>query len=149
MASSIGSRIIADRPGYGTIGAMSDYSIANLRDIEDLAVKGGFSDSQEARFAREQLGAQQVGISLQKVKPGKRHAFGHRHAEDEEIYVVLAGSGSVRLDDETVEVGPMDAIRVAPSVSRGFEAGPDGLELIAFGTHHEGDAEMAPGFWDD
>jgi uncharacterized cupin superfamily protein len=128
---------------------MSEYSVANLRDLEDLAQKHGFGEHQEMRSANELLGAQQVGISLQRVKPGKRHAFGHSHSEDEEIYVIMGGSGWVRLDGEVVPVGAMDAIRVAPSVSRGFEAGPEGLELIAFGTHHEGDAEMEPDFWDN
>jgi uncharacterized cupin superfamily protein len=128
---------------------MSDYSIANLRTLEDLAERHGFGDSQEMRSANETLGVEQIGISLQKVKPGRRHAFGHRHGEDEEVYVVISGSGRVRLDDEVAEVGAMDAIRVAPGVTRGFEAGPEGLELIAFGTHREGDAEMAPDFWDE
>jgi uncharacterized cupin superfamily protein len=128
---------------------MSDFSIANMRDVEDLAEKHGFSDSQEVRFPRELLGCKQVGLSLQTVKPGKRQAFGHRHSEDEEVYVILSGAGAVRLDDEVVAVGAMDAIRVAPSVTRAFEAGPEGLELLAFGTHREGDAEMDSDFWSD
>jgi hypothetical protein len=53
----------------------------------------------------------------------------------------------MKLDDEVIEVGPMDAIRVAPKVTRAFEAGPEGLELLVFGTHHEGDAEMVQDFW--
>jgi uncharacterized cupin superfamily protein len=128
---------------------MSDFSIANMRDVEDLAKKHGFSDSQEVRFPRELLGCEQIGLSLQTVKPGKRQAFGHRHSEDEEVYVILSGAGAVRLDDEVVTVGAMDAIRVAPSVTRAFEAGPEGLELLAFGTHREGDAEMDSDFWSD
>jgi uncharacterized cupin superfamily protein len=127
---------------------MADYAKANLRDLEDLAEKHGFGASQEMRSAGGALGSEGTGLSLQRVKPGKRHAFGHSHAEDEEIYVVLSGAGSIRLDEDVVEVGPMDAIRVAPGVTRGFDAGPEGLELLAFGTHHEGDAEMAPDFWD-
>jgi uncharacterized cupin superfamily protein len=133
--------------GYATIDAMGDYAITSLREVEDLAVKHGFSDNQEVRFPGETLGCEQIGLSLQTVKPGKRQAFGHRHNEDEEVYVILAGKGSVRLDDEVVEVGPMDAIRVAPNVARAFEAGPDGLELVAFGTHRKDDAEMLPDFW--
>jgi uncharacterized cupin superfamily protein len=140
--------IIYDPTGY-RFGDVADYSIARLTELEDLAEKGGFSDNQEARFARERLGAEQVGISLQRVKPGMRHAFGHRHSEDEEVYVVLSGAGRMRLDDEVIEVGPMDAIRVAPEVTRAFEAGDEGLELLAFGTHRDGDAEMVPDFWSD
>ena len=85
-------------------------------------------------------------MSLQLVKPGKRHAFAHRHQEAEEVYVVLSGTGRVKLDDEIVEVGPMDAIRVSPSVTRAFEAGPEGLELLVFGPRHEGDAEIVQDF---
>ncbi|HKF80550.1 MAG TPA: cupin domain-containing protein [Thermoleophilaceae bacterium] len=123
------------------------YSIKNLREVEDVAVKHGFSDMQEARFAYEDLGAEATGLSLHFVRPGKRQAFAHRHNEAEEIYVVLSGGGRIKLDDEMIEVGPMDAIRIAPPVSRAFEAGPDGLELLAFGPRHRGDAEVVPEFW--
>jgi uncharacterized cupin superfamily protein len=126
---------------------MADYSKTNLREVEDFAESHGFGDHQEARFARETLGCEQVGISLQRVKPGQRQGFGHRHAEDEEVYVVLSGSGRLKLDDELVELCPMDAVRVAPEVARSFEAGDEGLELIAFGTHREDDAEVVPDFW--
>jgi mannose-6-phosphate isomerase-like protein (cupin superfamily) len=128
---------------------MADHAIENLREVEDLAVKAGFSEHQEARFAREDLGAERVGVSLQRVKPDQRQGFGHRHEKDEEIYVVISGAGRVKLDDEIAEVGPLDAIRVAPSVTRAFEAGPEGLELLAFGAHSADDAEMVAGFWPD
>jgi uncharacterized cupin superfamily protein len=124
------------------------YSIKNLREVEDQAVKYGYSEAQEARFAREDLGAETTGVSLQFVKPGKRHAFGHRHHADEEIYVVLAGAGRVKLDDEVVDVRRLDAVRVPPEVARAFEAGPEGLELLAFGTHHDNDAELVRDFWE-
>jgi uncharacterized cupin superfamily protein len=77
-----------------------------------MAVKGGFVDSQEARFASRDLGLETLGVSHQVVKPGKHHAFGHRHKEAEEVYIVLAGSGTYRLDDDIVEVKRLDAIRV-------------------------------------
>jgi mannose-6-phosphate isomerase-like protein (cupin superfamily) len=126
-----------------------DYTIKNLRDVEDMAVKHGFSETQEARFAVQDLDAAATGISYHVVRPGKRQAFGHRHREAEEIYVVLSGGGRIKLDDEVSEVGPMDAIRIAPSVTRAFEAGPEGLELLAFGPRHAGDSEMVPDFWDE
>jgi uncharacterized cupin superfamily protein len=122
------------------------YTVRNLREVEDLAQKMGFSENQEARFAHGDLEAEQTGVSLQSVKPGKRHAFAHRHSKAEEIYVVLSGSGRVKLDDEIHEVGEMDAIRVAPPVTRAFEAGPDGLELLVFGPRKEGDAEIVQDF---
>jgi len=126
-----------------------DYTIKNLRDVEDMAASQGFGEVQEARFAHGDLGAEQTGVSLQRVKPSKRHAFGHRHKEMEEIYVVISGSGRIKLDDEVVEVGPLDAIRIGPSVTRALEAGDEGLEFLAFSPRAQGDAEIVEDFsWD-
>ena len=125
------------------------YTIKNLRDVKDMAPEFGFSDNQEARFAHGDLGAEATGLALQRVKPGKRHAFAHRHHEAEEIYVVLSGEGRVKLDDEIRDVRQLDAIRVAPGVTRQFEAGTDGLELLVFGAKHDRDGEIVPDFWED
>jgi mannose-6-phosphate isomerase-like protein (cupin superfamily) len=125
------------------------YTIKNLRDVEDMAASQGFGDVQEARFAHGDLNAEQIGISLQKVKPGKRHAIAHRHKEAEEVYVVVAGSGRIKLDDEVEQIRELDAIRVAPSVTRSFEAGDEGLEIVAFSPRAQGDAEIVQDFsWD-
>ena len=84
------------------------------------------------------------------VKPGCRQAFAHRHENAEEVYVILSGSGRVKLGDEVENVKPMDAIRVAPAVARQFEAGPDGLEVLAFGPHRPKDGELLKeDFWGD
>jgi mannose-6-phosphate isomerase-like protein (cupin superfamily) len=126
------------------------YTVKNLRKVEDSAVKFGFSETQEARFARKDLEAERTGLSYHVVKPGKRQGFGHRHAEAEEIYVVLAGSGRVKLDDEIVDVERYDAIRVAPQVGRAFEASDEGLEILALGAHHGDDrGDMLQDFWND
>lgn len=125
-----------------------DYVIKNLRQVEDVAPKFGFSEVQEARFAREQLGAETIGLAFHIVRPGRRQAFAHRHQQAEEIYVVLSGQGRIKLDEEICEIEPMDAIRVAPHVARAFEAGPEGLELLAFGPRHAGDGEvLREDFW--
>lgn len=123
------------------------YTKKNLRDVDDSAVRFGLSETQEARFPRSDLGAEQTGINFLTVKPSKREAFAHRHRSAEEIYVVLAGSGCVKLDDDLVELLPLDAVRVSPGVARSFEAGPDGLEVLIFGPHFEGDSEMVADFW--
>ncbi len=128
---------------------MSDYTMLNLRDAEDHAPKFGFADCQEARFPSRELGASTTGFAFHRVKPGKRQAFAHRHENAEEIYVVLSGSGRVKLGDDVREIGPLDAIRVAPNLTRQFEADADGLELLAFGPRHEADGEIIKeGFWD-
>ena len=126
---------------------MADYAHTNLAELEDMAVKGGFSEFQEARFANQDLELESLGVSYQIVKPDKHHAFGHRHHTAEEVYVVLSGSGKIHLDDEEVAVERLDAIRVGPEVTRGFEAGPDGLELIVFSQKTPGDAEIVADFF--
>jgi uncharacterized cupin superfamily protein len=123
------------------------YTIKNLRAVEDMAVKYGFSETQEARFARGDLEAQDTGVSLHRVHPGRRQAFGHRHSEAEEVYVVLSGNGRIKLDDDVVNVGPMDAIRISPETARAIEGGAHGIEILAFGPHHD-DAEQIKDFWD-
>jgi mannose-6-phosphate isomerase-like protein (cupin superfamily) len=125
------------------------HTIKNLEEVEDMAAKHGLGETGEARFCREDLDAADTGLSHQRLKPGKRQSFGHRHTEAEEIYLVLAGSGRVKLDDEIVEVGRLDAIRVSPETMRAFEAGPDGLEFVAFGPHLSGDGEMVQEWWSE
>jgi len=124
------------------------YAKKNLRDVADSAAEHGLSEHQEARFPARDLETEQTGLNFLVVKPGKREAFAHRHKTAEEVYVVLAGSGKVKLDDELVELAPMDAVRVSPGVTRAFEAGPDGLEVLIFGPHVQGDGELVDGHWD-
>jgi quercetin dioxygenase-like cupin family protein len=119
----------------------------NLSDVEDAAPANGFGDRWEARVARKPLGAEQTGLTHFRLRPGKRSPFAHRHRSAEEIYVILSGSGKVKLDDEVAEVRPLDAIRVAPEVVRAFEAGPEGLEFIAAGPRHGADGEPVDDPW--
>lgn len=112
-------------------------------------MKHGLSNTQEARFPAGDLGAEQTGINYLIVKPGQREAFAHRHESAEEIYVVLRGSGRVKLDDTLEDLEPLDAVRVSPGVTRSFEAGPEGLAVIVFGPHITGDGEVVPDFWDE
>jgi mannose-6-phosphate isomerase-like protein (cupin superfamily) len=117
----------------------SPHTRINLEEVEDAAPGNGFGDRWEARVAREALEAEQTGITHFRLRPGKRSPFAHRHRDAEEIYVILAGSGHVKLDDEVFGVRARDAIRIAPNTARAFEAGPEGLEFLAFGPHHAGD----------
>ena len=123
-----------------------NFTIKNLKEVEDSAVEGGLSDYIEARFAQGDLGSDRSGISYQVVKAGKRQPFAHRHGEMEEIYVVLSGTGRVKLDNEIADVGPLDAIRIAPAVTRAFEASDDDLVLLAFSPKAPGDAEIVKDF---
>jgi mannose-6-phosphate isomerase-like protein (cupin superfamily) len=125
------------------------FTKVNLATVNDAAPANGFGDRWEARVAREALAAERTGVTHFRLLPGKRSPFTHRHADAEEIYVVLSGSGRVKLDDELLEVGRLDCIRVAPATARAFEAGQDGLELLAFGPHHPGDGEPVEDPWTD
>ena len=121
----------------------------NLGQVEDSAPKFGHGDVQEARFASGDLETDQTGLSHHRLMPGKRQPFGHYHDEAEEVYVILGGSGRLKLDDEIIDVERLDAIRVAPQVTRCFEAGPGGIEILACGALHEGDGGVVPGWWSD
>jgi mannose-6-phosphate isomerase-like protein (cupin superfamily) len=125
------------------------YTKMNLTETVDSAPQFGLEEMGEAHFAREELDAKEAGFSYHVLRPGKRQPFGHRHDEAEEVYVVVSGSGRMRLDDDVIEIRELDAIRVEPRVVRAFEAGEDGLAVIAFGAHHDKDGEVINGFWAD
>ena len=128
---------------------MPNFTIKNLKQIEDSAADRG--PEIEARFGRKHLDSEHLGISYFRYGAGFKAPYGHRHREQEEAYVVVGGSGRMRLDDEIIEVNQWDAVRVAPGVVRAFEGGPDGLELIAVGADRPegGDGEMIKDFWTD
>jgi quinol monooxygenase YgiN/mannose-6-phosphate isomerase-like protein (cupin superfamily) len=133
--------------GLGYLAGGAGYTLVNLEDVEDMAKRFGFGEQGEARFANRPLHTVRTGLSHQRLRPGVRQAFGHRHQHAEEVFVVLAGSGRVRIDDEIRDVRPLDAIRIAPDSTRAFEAGPDGLEFVVVGPHHAGDAVIDSNFW--
>jgi hypothetical protein len=131
---------------------MSGYTLRNLKDdVENVAPKFGMAPAVEAHFARTELGAKLLGLAYLRVAPNSRLPFGHRHAEQEELYVVVEGGGRVKLDDEILELRPFDAIRVSPETVRCFEGGPQGLGYLVFGGPSEetAEAELFPDFWKD
>ena len=130
---------------------MADYTHKNLKDVEDLAPSFGMDDTLEAHFARGALDCEKSGMSYFRYEPNGRTPFGHRHQEQEEIYVLLSGSARAKLDDEFVELEPLDALRVPNDVVRAFQAGPEGAEILAFGAGPggKGEAETLPGWWAD
>jgi mannose-6-phosphate isomerase-like protein (cupin superfamily) len=128
---------------------MSAYTHKKLTAVDDSAPHLGVGDSQETRFAAADLEAERTGVTYHRFRAGTRQPFGHRHEQAEEVYVVVAGSGRMKLDDEIIELGVLDAIRVAPPVVRAFEAGPDGIDVLAFGAQHDGDGELVQDWWKD
>jgi mannose-6-phosphate isomerase-like protein (cupin superfamily) len=103
----------------------------------------------ESRFVSDDLEAARTGVSHQVLRPGKRQMFAHRHHRAEEVYVVLSGGGRARIEDELIDLRPLDALRIGPEQTRAFEAGPYGLELLVFGPRLRGDAEVVPDWWTD
>jgi uncharacterized cupin superfamily protein len=128
---------------------MADYTVVNLKEVEDQAPKFDMSPQMEMRMARVALGLENSGVSYQRLAPNFRLPFGHRHKNQEEVYVLVSGSARIKLDDEVVDLKPFDAVRVPKDTMRGFEAGPDGAELIAIGAPNTGpgDADTVQGWW--
>jgi mannose-6-phosphate isomerase-like protein (cupin superfamily) len=126
---------------------MSRFTIVNLKDVEDSA--GRYAAGVEGRFARKQLESDHLGVTYFRYAPGTRAATGHHHREQEEAYVVVGGSGRIKLDDEIHELRRWDVVRMSPSVIRAVEAGDDGLELIAIGSDRPegGDGVQVPVDW--
>jgi quercetin dioxygenase-like cupin family protein len=124
---------------------MAGYATKNLMEIDDL-----FEGPEiQARFSRKYIDSEHLGVSLFKYAPGFTATDGHHHEVQEEAYVVIAGSGRIKLDDDVVELRQWDVVRVSPEVVRGFEAGPEGLEIIAVGADKPegGDGVRDPGRW--
>jgi mannose-6-phosphate isomerase-like protein (cupin superfamily) len=128
---------------------MSDYTKVNLKaDVANSAEQYGI-EGFEARFARKPMGLEQFGFSYQKFGPSWRQPFGHVHAEQEEVYLVLEGSGRIKVEDDVVDLEQWDAIRIPGGVTRQIESGDQGLAILALGGNPTGDAEMINGWWAD
>ena len=130
---------------------MAGYTIQNLKEVEDQAPNFGLSPQLEARMARVPLELENFGISYQRIAPNFRVPFGHKHKNQEEVYVVVSGSMRAKVDDRVVELKQWDTLRVDKDTMRGFEGGPEGAELIAIGAPNTGpgDAEVEQDWWSD
>ena len=129
---------------------MAGWTLRNLRDdVENSAEMYGMGPDLETRFGRKALELEGGGFSYQRMAPGYVLPFGHRHAKQEEVFIVLAGSGRAKLDGEVHELRQWDALRVAAPIMRGFAAGPDGMELLVIGFGEGGDTEMFQDYWEE
>ena len=130
---------------------MRNYTHLNLKEIEDQAPKFDMSPDMEFRSARVPLELENSGMSYLRVAPNFRVPFGHHHNEQEEVYVLLSGTAKLKLDDDVIDLKPLDAVRIHRETMRNIEGGPDGAELIAFGAPNTGpgDGPMTQGWWMD
>ena len=131
------------------------YTLRNLKgDLDDIGSVFDGAPDLEFRAATKALELEQSGLSYQRVPAGCRFPYGHTHRTQEEVYVVVGGSGRMKLDDEIVELKAWDAVRVAPGTWRGYEAGPEGLEILVIGAPNLGEAPREDvhgqrGWWAD
>jgi uncharacterized cupin superfamily protein len=126
------------------------YTLENLSEVKDMAPEFGMGPDMEARFAGQALDLDRTGVTMFRFAPNFRVPFGHRHEDQEEVYVVVAGSARIKIDDEIVELSQWDAVRVPGDTMRNLEGGPDGAQVIAFGERAGQEAsEMVPGWWSD
>ena len=139
------------QPTAGDRPAPGPYTVVNLKQVEDMAPRFGLSPGLESRFARVALQLRASGLSYFRIAPNFRPSFGHRHSDQEEIYLIVGGSARAKVGDELVELRAWDALRVSPTEIRSLEAGPEGAEVIAFGSpsHDNRDVESIQGWWSD
>jgi len=122
------------------------FTLRNIKaDLEDIGPGFGGAPDLEFRAATAALELEQSGLSYQRVPPGYRFPFGHTHKKQEEIYVVVRGNGRMKLDDEIVELREWDAVRVPPGTWRGYEAGPEGLEILVIAAPSEAQRDDVDG----
>ena len=116
------------------------FTLSNIKeDLEDIGSRFDGAPDLEFRLATKALELEESGLSYQRVPPGYRFPYGHTHEKQEEVYVVLHGTGRMKLDDEIIELKEWDAVRVPPGMWRGYEAGSEGLELLVIGAPNLGD----------
>lgn len=130
---------------------MTAYTKKNLRsEVDDQAPKFGMPSEMEARFARTPIEGETLGLSLFTLAPNFRIPFGHKHETQEEVYVIVRGSGRIKVEDDVVDVGQWDAIRFDKDTMRNVEAGPEGIEYVAFGAGNDpSEVEMVQKWWDE
>ena len=129
---------------------MSDYTHKSLPDVEDMAPQFGMPAEMQARFAGKPMGLERTGLTYFRLWPGLRIPFGHRHEDQEEVYVVIRGSARIKVGDDVLDLNELDAVRVAGDTLRNLEGGPEGAEVIAFGERAgQEQSEMVHGWWSD
>lgn len=116
------------------------FTLCNLRDdVADIGSNFDGAPDLEFRLASKALELERSGLSYQRIPPNCRFPYGHTHKQQEEVFVVVGGSGQMKLNEQIVEVKKLDVVRVPPGTWRGYEAGPEGLEILVFGAPNLGD----------
>jgi hypothetical protein len=99
---------------------------------------------------RRAIDGETLGLSLFTLEPGFRSRSGTSTRPRKRCTSSCSGSARVKVDDEVVDLAEWDAIRFPKDTMRQMEAGPDGVEYLAFGARDDpAEVEMAPGWWSD
>lgn len=130
---------------------MADYRLVRVADVPDQGPNLGLGDKGELRFLRNDLGCESCGVSYERLSPGFRLPYGHKHKRQEEVYLLVSGSARMKVDDEILELEPWTAVRVPPGTMRSLEAGEEGAEFVVVGAPNTGpgDGEIVPGWWSE
>src|SRR5690349_15975097 len=118
---------------------MSDYSIVDADEVEDA-----YADSDvpgEFRALSEALGTEQVAVTLIRVPPHSdfEQGTGHRHEQQEELYIVGRGTLTMRFGDDVREVSAGSVVRVPPRTIRSHRnLADEPVELWAVSRKVEG-----------
>src|SRR4051812_1111187 len=107
---------------------MADYSVKRIDEME-AAFRGAF------KRARAELGVEAFGMQVMDLPPNLEQFPEHDHAESgqEEVYVVMRGSGEIEIDGERVAMDPETIIRVGPNARRKIYTGDEPMRVLALG----------------
>ena len=129
---------------------MAAYTVRKLEEIPDIS---GDYPGEMRMTAAADLGNEQLAFMWRRMpaQTGGKGSYGHRHKDDEEIYLVIDGTVQFKLEDEILDLGPGSVVRCAPEVVRSvWNEGPDDVTLIVFGRRSDdprNDVETVDGFW--
>ena len=128
---------------------MAHYAKVNLKELDDQAERSGLAPNIEFRAAKAPLELENSAVSYQRLAPNFRVPFGHKHEQQEEVYIVVSGSARIKIEDEVLDLKQWDVVRLPPNTMRGTEAGPEGVEIIAIGAPltSQGDSDLVQGWW--
>ena len=128
---------------------MSAYSVARREDATDFMAD--WPEYGEQRWFTEAVGAEQVSFSWRRMLPGTggRGSYGHRHPGQEEVYFVISGVVTFKLDDDVFEAGPQTAVRVGGDTFRSVHNDTDEeAQLLIFSARlDDPPTELRDDFW--
>lgn len=132
---------------------MADYTVVPVANVPDMAEAVGMDpDHFDIRFMREPLALENFAVTVERFGGGWKPTRGHRHAVQEEVYLLVSGRAQAKLGEEVIELEPWTAVRVPADTARAFRAaGEEEAVFVAIAAPQAGfdDVEFIPDFWAD